>query len=59
MSKFCVMLYHLTCKMFILVKVECSNPSLLPEPGKRRSVEEPFVKVLLYALMFIVSCYDI
>ncbi|XP_024449616.1 translation factor GUF1 homolog, chloroplastic isoform X1 [Populus trichocarpa] len=26
--------------------VECSNPSLLPEPGKRRSVEEPFVKVL-------------
>ncbi|CAK7328546.1 unnamed protein product [Dovyalis caffra] len=25
--------------------VECSNPSLLPEPGKRRSIEEPFVKI--------------
>uniref|UniRef100_A0A0R0K9M3 Elongation factor EFG domain-containing protein n=1 Tax=Glycine max TaxID=3847 RepID=A0A0R0K9M3_SOYBN len=24
--------------------VECSNPSLLPEPGKRKSIEEPFVK---------------
>uniref|UniRef100_A0A2P2MGL6 Translation factor GUF1 homologic n=1 Tax=Rhizophora mucronata TaxID=61149 RepID=A0A2P2MGL6_RHIMU len=24
--------------------VECSNPSLLPEPGQRRSIEEPFVK---------------
>ncbi|KAH0681142.1 hypothetical protein KY284_022227 [Solanum tuberosum] len=27
--------------------VECSNPSLLPEPGKRRSIEEPFVKIEL------------
>ncbi|XP_022741698.1 translation factor GUF1 homolog, chloroplastic isoform X2 [Durio zibethinus] len=25
--------------------VECSNPSLLPEPGQRRSIEEPFVKI--------------
>ncbi|XP_073150893.1 translation factor GUF1 homolog, chloroplastic [Henckelia pumila] len=25
--------------------VECSNPSLLPEPGNRRSIEEPFVKI--------------
>ncbi|XP_064954617.1 translation factor GUF1 homolog, chloroplastic-like isoform X3 [Musa acuminata AAA Group] len=25
--------------------IECSNPSLLPEPGKRRSIEEPFVKI--------------
>lgn len=25
--------------------VECSNPSLLPETGKRRSIEEPFVKI--------------
>ncbi|KAL7231060.1 hypothetical protein ACSBR2_009354 [Camellia fascicularis] len=25
--------------------VECSNPSVLPEPGKRRSIEEPFVKI--------------
>ncbi|KAL2656682.1 hypothetical protein AAZV13_04G137500 [Glycine max] len=25
--------------------VECSNPSLLPEPGKRKSIEEPFVKI--------------
>jgi translation elongation factor EF-4 len=25
--------------------VECSNPSLLPEPGKRRSIEEPYVKI--------------
>ncbi|KDP31511.1 hypothetical protein JCGZ_15356 [Jatropha curcas] len=25
--------------------VECSNPSLLPEPGKRTSIEEPFVKI--------------
>ncbi|XP_065873274.1 translation factor GUF1 homolog, chloroplastic isoform X2 [Euphorbia lathyris] len=25
--------------------VECSNPSLLPEPGKRRSIEEPLVKI--------------
>nr|GMD58455.1 translation factor GUF1 homolog, chloroplastic isoform X2 [Ipomoea batatas] len=25
--------------------VECSNPSLLPEPGKRKSIEEPYVKV--------------
>ncbi|XP_021632675.1 translation factor GUF1 homolog, chloroplastic isoform X3 [Manihot esculenta] len=27
------------------LKVECSNPSLLPEPGKRLSIEEPFVKI--------------
>ncbi|XP_041003487.1 translation factor GUF1 homolog, chloroplastic [Juglans microcarpa x Juglans regia] len=27
--------------------VECSNPSLLPEPGKRRSIEEPVVKIEL------------
>ncbi|KAH7679225.1 Protein-synthesizing GTPase protein [Dioscorea alata] len=25
--------------------VECSNPSSLPEPGKRRFIEEPFVKI--------------
>ncbi|XP_039038678.1 translation factor GUF1 homolog, chloroplastic [Hibiscus syriacus] len=25
--------------------VECSNPSLLPEPGQRRSIEEPLVKI--------------
>ncbi|WOG99057.1 hypothetical protein DCAR_0418404 [Daucus carota subsp. sativus] len=25
--------------------VECSNPSALPEPGKRRSIEEPYVKI--------------
>ncbi|GAV56482.1 GTP_EFTU domain-containing protein/EFG_C domain-containing protein/GTP_EFTU_D2 domain-containing protein/LepA_C domain-containing protein [Cephalotus follicularis] len=25
--------------------VECSNPSILPEPGRRRSIEEPFVKI--------------
>ncbi|KAJ8769101.1 hypothetical protein K2173_000876 [Erythroxylum novogranatense] len=27
--------------------VECSNPSLLPEPGQRKSIEEPFVKIEL------------
>ncbi|XP_063948364.1 translation factor GUF1 homolog, chloroplastic isoform X3 [Daucus carota subsp. sativus] len=27
------------------LKVECSNPSALPEPGKRRSIEEPYVKI--------------
>lgn len=32
---------------FSIFKVECSNPSLLPEPGTRRSIEEPFVKVSL------------
>ncbi|KAL2942806.1 Translation factor GUF1-like protein chloroplastic [Bienertia sinuspersici] len=25
--------------------VECSNPSLLPEPGKRKSIDEPYVKI--------------
>ncbi|GMG99555.1 hypothetical protein Nepgr_001395 [Nepenthes gracilis] len=25
--------------------VECSNPSLLPEAGKRKSIEEPYVKI--------------
>lgn len=25
--------------------VECSNPSLLPEPGKLKSIEEPYVKI--------------
>ncbi|KAL8166444.1 hypothetical protein V2J09_007943 [Rumex salicifolius] len=25
--------------------VECSNPSLLPEPGKRKTIEEPHVKI--------------
>ncbi|GER41283.1 elongation factor 4 [Striga asiatica] len=25
--------------------VECSNPCLLPEPGSRRSIEEPYVKI--------------
>ncbi|EPS60318.1 hypothetical protein M569_14486, partial [Genlisea aurea] len=25
--------------------IECSNPSLLPEPGSRRSIEEPYVKI--------------
>lgn len=27
--------------------VECSNPSALPEAGKRKSIEEPFVKIEL------------
>ncbi|KMS98183.1 hypothetical protein BVRB_4g095100 [Beta vulgaris subsp. vulgaris] len=27
------------------VEIECSNPSLLPEPGKRKSIEEPYVKI--------------
>ncbi|GAB2277668.1 hypothetical protein Dimus_012373 [Dionaea muscipula] len=27
--------------------VECSNPSLLPEPGNRKLIEEPFVKIEL------------
>ncbi|XP_074292838.1 translation factor GUF1 homolog, chloroplastic-like [Silene latifolia] len=27
--------------------IECSNPSLLPEPGKRKSIEEPYVKIEL------------
>ncbi|PPD69033.1 hypothetical protein GOBAR_DD34094 [Gossypium barbadense] len=26
--------------------VECSNPSLLPEPGQRRSIEEPVIEML-------------
>ncbi|XP_073109880.1 translation factor GUF1 homolog, chloroplastic isoform X8 [Elaeis guineensis] len=25
--------------------IDCSNPTLLPEPGKRRQIEEPFVKI--------------
>ncbi|KAF4349072.1 hypothetical protein G4B88_029041 [Cannabis sativa] len=25
--------------------MECSNPSILPEPGKRKSIEEPVVKI--------------
>ncbi|XP_078444124.1 small GTP-binding protein [Wolffia australiana] len=25
--------------------IECSNPSLLPEPGKRKTIEEPYVKI--------------
>ncbi|XP_021742076.1 translation factor GUF1 homolog, chloroplastic isoform X1 [Chenopodium quinoa] len=25
--------------------IECSNPSLLPEPGKRKSIDEPYVKI--------------
>ncbi|XVF14654.1 hypothetical protein REPUB_Repub09cG0080300 [Reevesia pubescens] len=29
--------------------VECSNPSLLPEPGQRRSIEEPIVKIEMLA----------
>ncbi|KAH9299744.1 hypothetical protein KI387_031426, partial [Taxus chinensis] len=28
--------------------VECSNPSALPEPGQRQSIEEPFVKIELF-----------
>ncbi|KAK4477732.1 hypothetical protein RD792_016990 [Penstemon davidsonii] len=28
-----------------IVQVECSNPSLLPEAGRRRSIEEPYVKI--------------
>ncbi|XP_057972461.1 translation factor GUF1 homolog, chloroplastic isoform X2 [Malania oleifera] len=28
--------------------VECSNPSLLPEPGRRKSIEEPFAKVEMF-----------
>ncbi|CAN6208622.1 unnamed protein product [Urochloa humidicola] len=35
--------YHVNCGDG--ETVECSNPSLLPEPGKRRSIEEPYVKV--------------
>lgn len=31
-----------------LMKVECSNPSFLPEPGQRKSIEEPYVKVSLF-----------
>lgn len=31
---------------FIEMQIECSNPSLLPEPGKRKSIEEPYVKVI-------------
>ncbi|XP_010905859.1 translation factor GUF1 homolog, chloroplastic isoform X6 [Elaeis guineensis] len=27
------------------LKIDCSNPTLLPEPGKRRQIEEPFVKI--------------
>ncbi|KAF5197728.1 Elongation factor [Thalictrum thalictroides] len=27
--------------------VECSNPSALPDPGKRKSLEEPYVKIEL------------
>nr|XP_029117004.1 translation factor GUF1 homolog, chloroplastic isoform X7 [Elaeis guineensis] len=26
-------------------EIDCSNPTLLPEPGKRRQIEEPFVKI--------------
>ncbi|KAF9599853.1 hypothetical protein IFM89_001799 [Coptis chinensis] len=26
--------------------VECSNPSALPEPGRRKSIEEPYVKMV-------------
>ncbi|GAB4855320.1 hypothetical protein Ancab_023939 [Ancistrocladus abbreviatus] len=29
----------------VYLPVECSNPSLLPEPGKRKSIEEPYVKI--------------
>jgi translation elongation factor EF-4 len=29
----------------ICLQVECSNPSELPEPGKRRAIEEPYIKV--------------
>lgn len=28
--------------------VECSNPSALPEPGIRKSIEEPFVKIEMF-----------
>ncbi|KAL6888487.1 hypothetical protein ACP4OV_009513 [Aristida adscensionis] len=35
--------YHVICANG--ETVECSNPSLLPEPGKRRSIEEPYVKI--------------
>ncbi|XP_057860724.2 translation factor GUF1 homolog, chloroplastic isoform X2 [Cryptomeria japonica] len=28
--------------------VECSNPSVLPEPGIRKSIEEPFVKIEMF-----------
>ncbi|KAJ4844375.1 hypothetical protein Tsubulata_029743 [Turnera subulata] len=31
-----------------IVQVECSNPSLLPEPGKIASMEEPFVKIEMF-----------
>ncbi|KAL5714498.1 hypothetical protein ACHQM5_016449 [Ranunculus cassubicifolius] len=27
--------------------MECSNPSVLPDPGKRKSIEEPYVKIEL------------
>ncbi|KAI6691711.1 hypothetical protein NL676_019421 [Syzygium grande] len=29
--------------------IECSNPSLLPEPGQRSSIEEPVVKIEMLA----------
>lgn len=35
------------------LKVECSNPSLLPEPGQRRSIEEPFVKVTSFIFRYL------
>ncbi|KAM0839672.1 hypothetical protein ACQ4PT_060166 [Festuca glaucescens] len=37
--------YHVNCANN--ETVECSNPSLLPEAGKRRSIEEPYVKIEL------------
>ncbi|ESQ40824.1 hypothetical protein EUTSA_v10012870mg [Eutrema salsugineum] len=30
-----------------IVQTMCSNPSLLPQPGQRKSVEEPYVKIEL------------
>ncbi|KAK3156042.1 hypothetical protein QOZ80_2AG0102040 [Eleusine coracana subsp. coracana] len=35
--------YHVICANG--ETVECSNPSLLPEPGIRKSIEEPYVKI--------------
>lgn len=50
-----------SCFLFLFLvttflKVECSNPSLLPEPGQRRSIEEPFVKVCLIPLDLVTLC---
>ena len=50
-----VMLTSLPISISIFLKVECSNPSILPEPGKRRLIEEPFVKVISYTLRYLLQ----